>query len=111
MGNKLTFKQYLDSKAKLLEAIQNTPQQVSKYQVYKYCKLVVGESKDEKEYIPLKPKQTVLVEWMYDDVDDPSVVNVRFENVEGIDDENPYQIFWPGDRLKKWLDRNAREKK
>lgn len=109
MGKKLTFKEYLESKEKLREAIQNTPQRVAKYHVRKYCKLVVGESKDVKEYISLKPKQTLLVEWLYNDIDDPTIINIKMEGVRDIDPEDEYETFWSGERLQKWLLRNTRE--
>ena len=64
---KLTFREYLDSKERLLAAITENPKQVLEYNVSKYCTLIVGE-KDNKHYIPLKPKQTIFVEWLYNDV-------------------------------------------
>lgn len=109
MGTKLTFKQYLESKEKLREAVSNTPQRAAKYAVRKYCKLVVGESKDSKEYVNLKPKQTILVEWLYDDIDDPTVVNIKFEDVKNVDSSDEYETFWTGERFQKWLLRNTRE--
>ena len=40
---KLTFKQYLESKSKLREAIKQTPVHKAEYVMRKYCKLPVGE--------------------------------------------------------------------
>lgn len=109
MGIKLTFKQYLDSKKQLREAVENTPQRVARYSVRKYCKLVVGDCKESKQYVNLKPKQSVLIEWLYDDVDDPTVVNIQFENVESVDNSDEFETFWSGERLQKWLIRNTHE--
>lgn len=109
MGKKLTFKEYLDSKEKLREAAKNTPQQTSEYKVRKYCKLVVGESKVDKEYINLKPKQTIIVEWLYNNIDNPTVVSIKFDGVRNIDPSNEYETFWEGERLLRWLHRNTKE--
>lgn len=109
MGKKLTFKDYLDSKEKLREAVEKTPQRIASYAVRKYCKLVVGESKETKEYISLKPKHNVLVEWLYNDIDNPTVINIKVEGVVGVDSADPYETFWSGERLQKWLLRNTRE--
>lgn len=105
----LSFKEYLDSKQKLLAALQETPVQTITYDVTKYCKLVVGE-KDNKEYVNLKPSQKIIVEWRYDSVFEPPIpVSLRFEDVKNIDSENQFSTFWHGVRLKNWLSKNATE--
>ena len=50
---KLTFKQYLESKEQLLKAIENTPISLVEYEVKKYCNLSIGETEDDKELIGL----------------------------------------------------------
>ena len=45
---KLTFKEYLETKDRLRESIQITPQQTTTYLVNTYCKMVVGEAKENK---------------------------------------------------------------
>ena len=110
MEKKLTFKEYLESKQKLREAIEKTPRRQAEYNVYKYCKLVIGESKDEKEYVNLKPNQTITVEWLYEDVDDPTVISIKFDGVKDKDAGDEYETFWSGERLLKWLGRNTRER-
>lgn len=107
--SELTFKQYLDSKAKLREAVKNTPQRTAEYVVRKYSKLAVGESKESKLYIPVKPKHKIIVEWLYDDVDNPTPVSLRFEGIDNVDSEHEHLTFWSGSKLVKWLYRNARE--
>lgn len=109
MGKQLTFKQYLESKQKLREAITNIPQRTARYSVKKYCKMVVGESKDDKQYISLKPNQTILVEWSYDDPTNPTVVKIQYEDVTNINEDDEYETFWEGNRLQKWLEKNTRE--
>lgn len=107
--DKLTFKEYLASKDKLREAIKQTPVHKAEYIMRKYCKFPVGESKEKKQYIPLKPKHKLVVEWNYHNLDNPSLVSICFENVETINKREEYSSFWSDDRFKKWLIRNTRE--
>ena len=107
--DKLTFKQYLKSKDKLREAIKQTPIRKAEYVMRKYCKLPVGESKENKEYIALKPKHKLIVEWNYRDHNNPALISICFENVDGVDVIEEYSSFWSDDRFKKWLQRNTRE--
>jgi len=107
---KLTFKEYLESKEKLREALRNTPQRNAQYIVRKYCKLVIGETKEEKEYINLKPNQTILIEWLYNDADNPTVLGIKFDGVRNVDSDDDYRTYWDGMKLQKWLLRNTREK-
>lgn len=106
---KLTFKDYLASKEKLREAIQQTPVRQATYRLRKYCKFPVGETKELKEYIALKPKQEVIVEWHYADIDNPTAISMSFKNVDGINLEQKFKAFWSDERLQKWLLRNTRE--
>jgi len=103
MGHKLTFKEYVESKTTLLAAIDKTPQCVVEYNVSKYCKLVVGESMNNKEHIGLKPNQKVLVEWKYEDVDNPTIVNISFSKVDKVDPSQQYNSYWGTARLQRWL--------
>ena len=103
----LTFKEYVASKDRLREAVENTPQRKAEYTVRKYCKLVIGESKDHKEYISLKPKQKIYVDWLYEDVDNPTPVNIKFANVKNVNEGDEYLTFWKGERLLNWLHKNA----
>jgi len=106
---KLTFKQYLNSKTKLLEAIEESPIYTATYTVSKYCKLPVGESKDLKEYIHLKPKHQIVVEWDYGNPDDPQALTIKFDKVVDLDREKAYNPLWISERLEKWLTKNARK--
>jgi len=111
MGNNLlTFKQYLESKEKLHEAVKKTPHQTTEYLVSKYCKLIVGESKEEKEQINLKPSHTIIVEWLYNDIDNPTPLKITFEGVCSNIDSEEYNSYWQPQKLQKWLSRNTREK-
>jgi hypothetical protein len=107
MGMKLTFKEYLESKERLREAIAVTPKQTIQYTVKKYCKLVVGESKDEKEQINLKPNQKIIVEWLYNDIDNPTPKKIIFEGVCPNIDSEDHSTYWQPQKLQKWLLRNT----
>ena len=105
---KLSFKEYLESKNRLLEAILISPIQSSVYDVNKYCKLVVISEQD-KHTILLKPTQQIIVEWKYDDIIDPSPVSIRIEDSKT---PNPYtttyKTKWSGSKLASWLNKNTR---
>lgn len=103
--DKLTFKDYLESKERLRQAIKETPIASTTYVVKKYCKVRVGESKDSREEIALKPKQTIVVEWRYTDIDNPEPVSIILEDISS--EERP--VYWNGQKLKDWLSKNAIE--
>ncbi len=106
---KLSFIEYLDSKKQLLQAIKESPIQTINYEITSYCKLIVGE-KEDKQAVSLKPKQTVIVEWEYDDVNaDPTPISIRFDDVKDIDALEEFVTYWSGTKLKSWLHKNAAE--
>ena len=108
--HKLSFKEYLQSKEKLLEAAEkNIPEQVVEYSVRKYCKLVLGESKQDKIYLPLKPKQLISVRWLYEDIENPTPLSINLDGNTETPEESRFKTFWEGEKLRKWLSRNTRE--
>lgn len=110
MTEKLTFKQYLESREQLLKAIEKIPTTIVEYEVRKYCTLPIGENDTEKETISLKPKHRIIVEWRYDDINNPTPLSLQFVGgIKNIDESEQYSIFWPGNKLQKWLVRHAQE--
>lgn len=107
--HKLSFKEYLDSKQKLREAIEKTPRREAVYNVRKYCKLIIGESKEEKSQITLKPNQKISVDWLYENLDNPTPVSIKFAGIEDVDNSQPFETYWQGNKLLKWLARNTNE--
>lgn len=105
----LTFKQYLDSKQQLRQAIENTPVSIVEYEVRKYCSIAVGEAKEDSTLVGLKPKQKVVVEWRYDSMEDPTIVHIKFKDVKQLDEDEEHQMFWTSAKLKKWLARHTKE--
>jgi len=109
MAANLTFKEYVNSKDQLRSATTNTPQRIAEYEVRTYCKLPVGETKEEKEHVNLRPKHKIIVEWLYEDVDNPTPLNLRFEGPVDSDPLEERAALWQGERLLKWLLRNTHE--
>jgi len=106
---KLTFKNYLDSKDVLRKAISESPIHTITYKVKKYCRIPVGETKEVKQYIMLKPKQKVLVEWKYTDGLVPDVLSIQFLKVDDIYLNESFDPYWTSQRLQKWLTINTKE--
>lgn len=106
---RLTFKQYLESKDQLLKAIENTPTAIVEYEVKKYCSLPLGETEEEKKPIGLKPKHRVIVEWRYDSLSNPTPEAVRIAGLKDVDEDEKFSTFWQGTKLLKWLARHAQK--
>ena len=107
--DKLTFIQYLESKNQLLKAIENTPTAIVEYEVSKYCSLPIGETEDEKSLIGLKPKNKIMVEWRYDNIEEPTPTSIKFIGSLDADLDEKFNTFWSGAKLQKWLSRHAKE--
>lgn len=104
----LSFKQYLESKTQLRQAIDQTPVAVNEYEVRKYCSIALGESKDDAKIIGLKPKQKIIVEWRYDNINDPTIVNIKLQGVIALDETEEFETFWTTAKFKKWLARHTK---
>lgn len=108
MLKKLSFKEYLETKNQLRRAaIGRTPIHEAAYTVRKYCKLPIV-IENQKQPITLKPKHEILVKWLYEDINNPIVVSIRFKNVDQIDFTTNYEAAWSDERLHKWLSKNTR---
>lgn len=90
-------------------AINEHPIQTVTYDVVSYCKLIVGEKAD-KQQVSLKPKQSIIVEWEYADINTvPEPISIRFENVKDIDESDEFVTYWTGNKFKSWLNKNTIE--
>jgi len=101
---KLTFKQYLESKEQLLKAIEKTPISIIEYEVRKYCTLPINETI---EPVSLRPKNKIIVEWRYDDIHNPTPLSIRFKGVKNLDESEQYDIDMSCIKLQKFLSRHA----
>lgn len=101
---KLTFKQYVESREQLLKAIDNVPVTVMEYEVRKYCNMVLGEST---EPIQLKPKHYIRVTWMCQNplLPIPEMVQVIQSGVV----THTLPVTINSDKLQKWLIRHTHE--
>jgi hypothetical protein len=111
MSQILSFATYLESKSKLYEALKRDPIHEATYRVNKYCRIVVGENKVDREYINLKPKQIINIKWKYVDIDGiPEPVSIQIPHLnESTNDTNTFPTFQTGERLLTWIHNNARE--
>ena len=103
---KLSFKEYLESKERLEAALRESPTYTATYSMRKYCKLPLGESKQTKEIVSLKPKHKVIVEWEYNEEHPPKVLKIMFEGVEDVDTEKKFHTMCT-ERAVQYLDELA----
>lgn len=101
----LSFKEYVASKKKLLEAIKETPIASLTYMVKRYCKMRVGETREKRYEVALKPNHTIIVEWRYDDVDNPEPISIVFDDIS----TDEHEVYWTGKKLTDWLSKNTIE--
>lgn len=106
---KLTFKQYVESRNQLLKAIDNVPITVIEYEVRKYCSLAVGDDPDDPIVLQLKPKQRLQVTWQCQNPLLPIPENVRVIASNVISESVEHEVFWNSDKLQKWLIRHTHE--
>lgn len=108
--DKLSFKQYINtSKCQLLSAINNIPVVKNHYKMNKYCTLVL-EQEEELTQVSLKPTHNLLIEWRYDNPDNPSIVSICVDNHDIIDNQDKYNTPLTTEKMKKWLLRNTTKK-
>lgn len=103
MKKKLSFKEYLDSKKSLKEALKRDSLIKSTYVVETYCRLSVG-TKEEKETILLKPGESISVFWSYknqfDEVPTPTLLEKN---------NRKFDLHWNNNKLSKWLKKNTQK--
>lgn len=103
---KFDFKQYYDSKMKLLEAVDSSPRIKLKYKLTKYCKIPIFETieTNTKTYLSLKPDDELEVLWEYDSPDNPTIKFLKFHNTD-----NPIFPAWSSPKMFSWLLNNTDE--
>ena len=70
-NNVLSFKEYVDSKSRLVSALQEDPYQILEYTATKYVKLKVADG----EEIAIRPNYHFIVEWVHKG-EKPVAVNI-----------------------------------
>ena len=108
MMRQLSFKEYIESKKQLIEAIERSPIQSHTYKIIKYCKLGI-DIDGKKTDVLLKPKQTISVSWSYRDVHDanPTPISVSFHDLPNMDEMDKYNFVLPPNRVSAWIDSNT----
>jgi hypothetical protein len=109
MVEQLTFKQYLKSKETLYESIKKTPKQTKEYNVTRYCNFIIGENKDDRKTINLKPHMLLTIDWLYENMDDPTPLQVRFDGIKDVSPTDDLIPAWTNRKIQKWLIRNTTE--
>lgn len=91
---KLSFKEYYESKQKLLtETVSVTFK--TKHDIYKYCK-VPFTVEGERIYVSFKPKDVVVVEWeRSDDIICPLIFELN---------STLYTVAWNPKKMKTWVE-------
>lgn len=107
MVNKMSFKQYLDSKQQLREAVNSLPIERVEYVVNKYGKLPVGESKQSKEVVAVKPKQLLTVEWAIHPNGTRTINHITVEGVDCEYDGEQLTPLWKPEKVQSWLETNT----
>lgn len=101
----MSFAEYVQTKQQLRESISKTPIYKQQYSVFKYCRLPLGESRDDSTHVNCKPKHVIEVTWRYISEDvSPELVSICVPHAEF--DGNTYQT---SDNMRKWLKGNTRE--
>lgn len=92
--NKLSFKDYYESKQELKQQNESTVRFKTTHDICKYCKVpfILSESK---VYVPLKPRDAITVEWKRTGND---IVPLTF-NINGIE----YLPSWNPSKMKTWV--------
>jgi len=106
---RLTFKEYYESKKKLLSACDTVPRVRTEYKLTKYCKLPVFESleSDDRSYIGFKPKDVIEILWeKADEFDDYPVA----KSIILISEDNK-EVFpcWGNTKLHRWVESSTIE--
>ena len=102
---KISFKQYYESKQKLKAAGEDCPRYIKEYTMNRYCKLPLLEEigSEEKVYLPLKPKDRLQIYWEVTDLINPIPRYVRVIGEDVLDDKK-YYFSWTLLKINKWLD-------
>lgn len=103
---KLEFKQYYESKMRLLEAADSSPRVVLHYRLKKYCKVPIHEKIDsnEKLYFSLKPDDELEILWEYDTPETPTVRYIRILETG----ETVFPV-WNSGKIFNWILNNTEE--
>lgn len=92
---RLTFKEYYESKQKLIKESDEVIRFFTTHDVYKYCK-VPFLLEETKTYLSFKPKDNILVEW---ERNNGIISPIGFK----INDKQ-YAPTWNSKKMKSWVE-------
>ena len=100
----LSFKEYLDNKEKLRQAINKQPKQVLNYKALKYCKLPVLLDGDRVD-VDVRPGYFISITWLYTGTEDkdptPILLTLDIDSVE-----ETVLPFWKKAKFVGWVEKN-----
>lgn len=109
MKQRLSFKEYYDSKKTLLSAYDDVLRIRTEYVLTKYCKFPIFESLDgdERMYVSFKPRDVIEVLWERTNEFDDYPAAKCFVLVS----EAGKEVFpcWNNKKIHKWVERNTNE--
>lgn len=101
----ISFKEYLESKNVLKEAIDTPKPSVTVYEMNKYCKLPVSIL-SEKQQVSLKPKQ--MLEILAEPSNPSKILSITVESEHNkVKTKTTFKPFWSSERVTKWIDKNT----
>lgn len=106
---RMTFKEYYESKDRLRLAGEECPRISMQYEVTKYCKMPVMESPEDEQklHVSLKPRDLIEVLWEYIDPNYPTPKSITLVS------EDDKKVFpcWNNKKVLKWVNTNTTTKK
>lgn len=110
-NDKINFKQYLESvKSELREAMDSSPQLLEDtHIVQSHCKIRVGEDKDSRETLLLRPSEKLRIfsHILEDNTKIPSHLIV--EQSKKLDDNHQYPLYWSNKKITEWLNKHTKK--
>lgn len=101
----LSFKDYYNTKEQLKRAGVENIKTTIEYSITKYCKIPVVESfASGKQYLALKPKDTVKILWEYE-----SETPILKKLVIVTESEQEYIPCWTSNKMFEWTGANCKQ--
>jgi len=104
----IRFREYYESKERLIAAADDSLRNIVEYSMTKYCKIPVYESVEDnqKVYISLKPKDQIHILWEYQDLENPTPKTITFI-IEG--ENKKFFPCWNNNKVQTWVEKSSRE--
>ena len=101
------FKEYLArSRDQLEKALISAPISTEKYEITKYCRIMIGETVDSKRQVLLTPRHEIEIKWLHE-TNFKTPKSIRFLGVKNLTDDEEYDVYWTEDQVLEWISKNA----